>query len=358
MSDGSEILYIGCYTDESGGLGDGIVALRRDPVSGAVSVAGTVADTPSPSFLARHPAKPVLYAVNELDDGAVSAWAVAPDASLRPLITRSTGGAAPCHLAVTADGGHLVVANYGGSLAVFPLDSAGIPQERSDLVTPEIERDAGERPTPADRGASERQRGPHVHMVSPGREGEPLLAVDLGTDSVYRYDIEPATGRLLPHRPWLRTSPGAGPRHLARHPDGRRCYVVGELDATVTGYDLAAAGGPQGRWRVATSQREGHVQPSEVAVPPDGRFLYVANRGVDTIAVFALTDDHAPTYVTEVDTEGDWPRHFALIGPHLYVANERSHTVASFAVDPVTGVPAPSGQPAHVPSPTCIISAA
>jgi 6-phosphogluconolactonase (cycloisomerase 2 family) len=95
------------------------------------------------------------------------------------------------------------------------------------------------------------------------------------------------------------------------------------------------------------------VQPSEVAVGPDGRFLYVANRGVGTVAVFALAGV-APELVAEVDTGGEWPRHFALAGRHLYVADERADMIRILRVDPVTGVPEPVGEPVPVASPTCV----
>lgn len=343
----SEIVYIGCYTGENGGRGDGIAAARRDRATGSLDVIGTVARTASPSFLAWHPTLPVLYAVNEIEDGSVNAWAVEHDSTLRPLGGRPTGGASPCHLAVMPGGGHLVTANYGsGSLAVHPLDRGGAPAERTDLLAHE------------GHGADpQRQERPHAHMVSPDPRGGSLLAVDLGTDSIYRYELSAATGRLLPHGPRVRARPGTGPRHLARHPDGRHCYVVGELDATVTTYERDEGGALHDRGRVPTSGQEGHVQPSEVAVRADGRFLYVANRGVDTLAVFAL-DNATPRYVTEIATEGNWPRHFTLIGTHLYVANERSHGIGVFAVDPVTGVPAPVGAPVEVGSPTCVLAPA
>jgi 6-phosphogluconolactonase (cycloisomerase 2 family) len=182
-----------------------------------------------------------------------------------------------------------------------------------------------------------------------------VLAVDLGTDAVYRYDLDAASGRLLPQLPPVRTGPGTGPRHLARHPDGLHCYVAGELDGTVTTYGLDAGDTLHERGRVPSSERAGHVQPSELAVGADGRFLYVANRGVGTVAVFAL-DGGLPRYVTEVDTGGEWPRHFALIGPHLYVADERAHLIGVFGVDPATGVPAPAGEPVEVSSPTCVLA--
>ncbi|RKN42029.1 lactonase family protein [Micromonospora endolithica] len=338
------IVHIGGYTAHSGGRGAGIVAARRDPGSGALTPLGTVAVTPSPSFLARHPRLPVLYAVNELPDGTVSAFGVGADGDLDPLVVRSTGGAEPCHLAVTPDGGHLFAANYGGgSVAVFPLDERGVPGERSDLV-----RHEGHGPDP------DRQEHAHTHMVNPAPDRGPLLAVDLGTDSVYRYDLDPASGRLVPRAPRLRTAAGTGPRHLARHPDGRRCWLVGELDGGVVAYDLTDDGALHQRGRVEASGRSGHVQPSEIAVGPDGRFLYVANRGVGTVAVFALDGD-LPKLVTEVDTGGEWPRHFALTGSHLYVADERADMVRVFRVDPVEGVPTAVGEPVAVPSPTCVL---
>ncbi|BCL13589.1 lactonase family protein [Micromonospora sagamiensis] len=344
MTDQGDVVHIGGYTRESDGNGDGIVAARRDPRTGALTPLGTVAVTASPSFLVRHPTLPVLYAANELPEGQVSAWRVAPDGDLTPLGTGDTGGAEPCHLAVTPDGRHLVAANYGGgSVAVFPLDGAGVPSGRSDLVV-----HSGHGPDP------QRQEAAHAHMVSPDPDGGPLYVVDLGTDSVYRYDLDAATGRLVPRAPRVRTHAGTGPRHLARHPDGRRVYLVGELDGTVTALDRDAEGALHQRGRVPASGRTGHVQPAEIAVGPQGRFLYVANRGVGTLAVFAL-DGALPELVAEVDTGGEWPRHFAWSGRDLYVADQRAEMVRAFRVDPATGVPEPAGEPVPVPSPSCVL---
>src|SRR3712207_582263 len=132
MGVNGELVYVGCYTGESGGKGEGITLLLRDPDSGALTRHGVVAHTPSPSFLAAHPARPVLYAVNELAEGTVSAFAIGDRGALSPLAVRSTGGQHPCHVAVTPDGRFLLSANYGsGSIAVHPLDADGVPGERA-----------------------------------------------------------------------------------------------------------------------------------------------------------------------------------------------------------------------------------
>ena len=340
------LLFIGCYTPDSGGKGAGITAVRRDPATGRLDSLGLVASTPSPSFLAWHPTLPVLYATNELEEGGVSAWAVRGETELSPLGSASTGGAHPCHLVVAPGGRYLVSTNYtSGSVAVHRLGDDGALGERTDLLAHE-----GTGPDP------ERQERAHAHMASPNPGGGAILVIDLGTDAVYRYELDATTGRLVPLGPRTQVHPGMGPRHIARHPDGRRAYLVGELDATVTAYEIdGAAGVLHERGRVATTRLTG-AQPSEIAVGADGRVLYVANRGTDTVSVFSL-DGGVPAYLAEVATGGQWPRHFALVGEHLYVANERSHTVVGFHLDADSGVPQEPGAALDLPSPTCVLPA-
>jgi 6-phosphogluconolactonase (cycloisomerase 2 family) len=339
---GAELVFVGCYTPDGGGVGEGIVSLRRDPATGALSGRTLAARTPSPSFLAAHPARPVLYAVNELAEGTVSAWSVAADGALSPLGVRRTGGAHPCHLAVTPDGGHLLVANYGsGSVSVLPLDAAGVPGERTDLVQHD-----GSGPV------ADRQEGPHAHQVVAGT-GE-VLAVDLGADRLFRHRLDGVTGRLAPDADPVRVPAGAGPRHAVRHPDGG-WFVAAELAATVTAFRPDPV---DGGWRpvgsVPASGRPAPVFPSEIVLGADGRFGYVGNRGPDTVTVFTASGG-ALSVVAEVPCGGVWPRHLALVEHHLYVANERSHTVAIFEVGIDDGVPRAAGEPVAVPSATCVL---
>jgi 6-phosphogluconolactonase (cycloisomerase 2 family) len=343
MTASPEFVFVGCYTGESGGEGEGIALLSRDPVTGVLSRRGLAARTPSPSFLAQHPLLPVLYAVNEVDAGAVSAFSVAPDGSLTELAAQETGGRHPCHLAVTADGRYLLAANYSsGSVSVHPLAADGAVGERTDLLDLD-----GRGPDP------DRQDHAHAHMVVPGPNGADVLISDLGSDRVWRSRLDGVAGRLAPPAPAVVTAPGTGPRHLRRTPDGAM-LISGELAPNLSWYTP----GPDGALRLGgtapASTLPGVNYPSELTTGADGRFVYMANRGPDTVATYRW-DGAAAELIAEVPTGGEWPRHLALLGDHLYVANERSHTVTTFRVDPDTGIPGIQGEPTGESSPTCVL---
>jgi 6-phosphogluconolactonase len=314
-------LLIGGYSGDKG-QGAGIAVLDGDQIAAVIP-----AD--SPSWLARHPDLPVLYAVAETDDGQVHAWLLADGVPDRPLGQGATGGAEPAHLTVDASGRYLATANYsGGSISVHRLGPDGSIGERTDLVQHEA------------HGQHPRQEQAHPHMVR--AVGDSLLVTDLGGDAIYRYRLT-ADGQLEPDG-IIAAPAGSGPRHLL--PVGDRYYVTAELSGQVLTY--AADGQLLGG--VPASTAAGPNQPSELV--SNGRYLYVANRGPDTISVFAL--DHAlPRYLTEVPA-GQWPRHIALDGDRLYIANERSHTVMVMAIDPDTGIPALVRQ-IKVPSPTVVL---
>ena len=337
----TEWVFVGCYTGESGGEGEGIALLRRDAATGVLTRLGVVARTPSPSFLARHPARPVLYAVNELGTGTVSAFSVARDGTLTELSVQPTGGRHPCHLAVSADQRHLLVANYGsGNVSVHPLDADGAIGEHSDLLQL------------AARGpVADRQAGPHAHMVAPDPNGPEVLICDLGADRVWRSRLDPLSGRLAPPDPAVVTAPGTGPRHLHRSADGV-LLLVSELAASLSWYR------PGGALRLAgtvpaSTTGAGNL-PSELVTGADGRFVYVGNRGPDTVSTFAWNGEKAEL-IAEVPTGGAWPRHLTLLGDHLYVANERSHSVTTFRIDPDSGVARLQGEPSGEQSPTCLL---
>lgn len=343
------LVYIGGYTAGSNGRGEGITVFGQDAQTGALEPLGLAAATPGPSFLAWHPSGRYLYAVDESNDGGVAAFAVEPSGLLRLLNRESSGGATPCYVTVHPSGRFLLSANYtSGSVVVHPIEPDGVLGERTDLV-----QHTGTGPD------ERRQSAPHAHQVRVDLVGEHVLAVDLGTDTVYVYRLNSSTGKLELVSEG-KTEPGAGPRHLAFGTDDR-LYVAGELDSTVTVFRYYAASGKLERLStspasIGTTPDGVRNYPSEIATSPDGRFVYVANRGLDVISVLAVEGETVRP-VADVPVGGEWPRHFAIIGDFLYVANQNSDNVVCFRRDEETGLLATPGTSVAVPTPACILAA-
>ncbi|MBO0870373.1 MAG: lactonase family protein [Micromonosporaceae bacterium] len=317
-------VYVGSY-------GSGITVFARD---GARLRQTGELSTVDPSFLVADPARRLLFAVNEVDEGGVSSYAVGADGVPRLLSSQATGGALPCHL--TLHKGHVIAANYGsGSVSVHPVLPDGRLGERTDLV-----QHHGHGPR------TDRQEGPHAHQAHV--DGDRVTVVDLGLDRLCHYRLEATTGRLAATGETV-VRPGAGPRHVVVHGSGW-WYGSNELGSTVAVY----RGDPPAEVAtVPASTVEGHNQPSGIALRGD--LLYVGNRGADTIAVFALGPDGEPRPVGEVGTGGHWPRHFAFVDDLLFVANERSGSVVAFRLDPATGLPEPTGDVVEIERPACVL---
>lgn len=336
--------FIGSFTSAGG---RGVMAAEVDPRTGALTVLGATDAVADPSYLALAPGGRLLYSVSETAQGAVAVFDVS-DALPRPLgAPVPVGGGSPTHLALT--GRHLAVANYGsGSVSVLPLPADGIPDRPSCVL-----HHLGSGP---DEG---RQEAPHAHQVLPDPTGRWVLSVDLGTDSVRVCTPAGDTGTLAVHSE-AALRPGSGPRHLAFHPDGRYAYVAGELTPTLTVCRWEAATGtltPLTEVPLLPAGTEGPSYASEAVVARDGRFLWVANRGHDSISVFALlADGERPELRTTVPCGGHWPRDLALdpAGRRLYAANERSGDVTWFDIDPETGIPHRAGS-VEAPAASCVI---
>jgi 6-phosphogluconolactonase (cycloisomerase 2 family) len=316
-----------------GSYGDAIAAYT---LAKTLEPAGPRVWTPAPSFLAVHPGLPIVYAVSEVDAGAVVAFQLADD-GITTLGGVPSGGRKPCHLTVTADGHYLVCANYGsGSVAAFALRADGSFQWRTDLV-----QHGGHGPHPV------RQTGPHCHHVSV--DGDLVHVVDLGTDHIVHYGLSD-DGRLEPRG----ASPGPtghGPRHLVSHPSGRH-FVADELSSTLSTYDREFRF--LGARPATTVAPSGDNFPSELLLSADGRLLYLANRGNNSITTYAV-EPGAVRPIDEVPTGGHWPRHMAIAGETLLVANQRSDSVTALRLDSRTGLPRGGHVVAEIQAPACIL---
>ena len=352
------LVYVGTYTKPETTRSKGIYGYRLDADTAKVTPLGVMAETVNPSFVAVHPNRRFLYAVNEVTDykgqssGAVSAFAIDQASGKLTLLNEvPSRGADPCYVSLDKDGKHVLVANYtGGNIAVFPVLEDGSLGDATAFV-----QHSG-------HGAdAERQDGPHAHSIDLSPDNRFALVDDLGLDELLVYRFDKDKGTLTPNEPkFAKLKDGAGPRHFAFHPNGKFAYVVNELHSTVTvfSYD-AAKGALQSLQTISTLPKDfsGQNDDAEVQVHPSGKFLYASNRGHDSIAVFAIDRDKGTlTPVQDVPTQGKKPRNFEIdpTGTLLFAANQASNNIVIFKIDAKSGKLTPTGQVLDVPVFVCV----
>ncbi|MFN8482417.1 MAG: lactonase family protein [Anaerolineae bacterium] len=312
----------------------GIHACRFDAASGALTPYGAVSGIVNPSYLALHPNGRWLYAVSETSMagdkryGEACAVRYESEPFAAALLTQhSTQGDHPCHLMLDATGRWLVASNYSsGSVGVFPIGDDGALGPLTDFVQHE---GSGAHP--------QRQKAPHAHSATVSPNDRFVIVADLGTDELLVYTLDPRQGRLGAHT-HVAARPGAGPRHMAFHPNGRVMYVANELDSTVSVYDFdPATGGLSERQFLSTLPAPDAANTvADIHVSPDGGRVYVSNRGHNSIAAFAADGDGSLSRVAIAPCGGEWPRCFALApdGRFMLVANQYSHEVVVLPLQP------------------------
>ena len=333
----------------------GLCLYEFDSKTGALKNEGVAADVGGAGFIAIHPTKNLLYALNtatidEKKTGVVSSFSInRSTGKLTFLNHQPAAGTGPTHLIVDNTGKNVLLANYGsGSVAVFPIEADGklatmssFQQHKGSSVVPQ------------------RQEGPHAHQVVTDPKNQFALVCDLGLDKVVSYKFDAVKGTITPAG-GLSLKPGAGPRHLAFGRDGKFVYVINELDSTVTvfRYDAQTGSGKEVQ-SVSTLEKNYTSKNStaEIAVHPNGKFIYGSNRGYDSIVAFAVDGkDGTLTQIQQQPTGGKIPRHFELTpdGKFLVAENQDSNTMFVFAVDAKTGQLKPTGHAAEVEGPQCL----
>lgn len=344
-------LYVGCYTHESS---VGIRVYDSSDPAGLLFERSEFEGVEHPSFLATHPGGKVLYAVSEVassEGGGLVALRIDPvDGSLAMIDRVSSHGTAPCYVSVDAEGRYLYVANYlSGTIAVYAL----APDGRIGVLVATHQHGGS--------GPSVRQEGPHAHCIVPGPVGGSVYAIDLGTDRVSRYlHGDRHGGDAFGLEDELALAPGAGPRHIAFHPEQPVAFVVCELDSTIVTLGVDPTTGRLSRRCTSSTLPGDFVGDSiaaEIRVHPKGRHVYVSNRGHDSIAVFSFDGPDEPLEpLGHVPSGGRTPRNFAVhpSGRALLVANQDSNTVVPFEIDESTGVPQQLDVTYAVSQPVCI----
>jgi len=339
--------YVGTYTDgESNGIYK--YSLQND---GSLKRIGLAAISDNPSFLAKSTDGKYLIAVNEISNkdsvGGVTSFLIQGD-SLKLINSSSSGGAHPCFVTVN-DAGYVLIANYtGGNIGLLKLNSQG---ELTGLL--DVQQHSGSNST-------DRQKGPHAHSVWFTPDNNDIISVDLGTNELWFSRLDTETQKLVPLHPnTLAMAPGAGPRHLTFHPNGKYIYVINELDGTITTIEKSINGTYEKVGSVSTLPADYHKPNScaDIHMSSDGKFLYASNRGHNSIAIFKVnSNDGTLTLVTHEATRGDGPRNFSLSPDEnfLLVANQLSHNIISFKRDKTTGLLEFTNE-VEAPTPVCIL---
>ena len=339
--------YVGTYTD---GDSEGIYEyeLLRD---GSLKQRGLRATTENPSFLFKSNDGKFLLAVNEVmnEDGVgfVSSFRIEED-SMAFINKVSSGGGHPCHITMNAEN-FIVVSNYsGGNMGLIQLESDG---QLSDLL--DVQQHSG-------KGIHDRQDGPHAHSGWFTKDGS-LVSVDLGTNQLWFSRIDSATKKFVPMEPANFTmDEGAGPRHLAFHPEKQWIYVVNELSSSVALLKRNAESGLHEIVQTISTLPEGFESfnsCADIHISSDGKYVYASNRGHNSIVIFSVNERTGELQLTgHVATEGKTPRNFALSPKEdfLLVANQDSHNIVSFKRNPATGLLSLVDE-ISAPKPVCIL---
>jgi 6-phosphogluconolactonase len=336
-----QTLYIGTYTD---GTSEGIYTLQFNPQTGQLDSLELKAKLPNPSFLALSKDRKQLYAVQETADfdslgGGVTAYSI-KNGALEALNSKGSGGAHPCHVAISEDG-QLAVSNYtGGNLAVFDLGSDGSLKDRQLI----------------DHQSNDTTKTPHVHKARFTSDG--LFVADLGLDALKRYKKQPY-GWVPAQQASLELPNGAGPRHFTFSDDRSFLYVINELNATITVFKRGEEGRYVAVQTVPTIAEDwaGENSCADIHLSPDGKFLYGSNRGENTIVIFSVNGDSGElALVGREPVQGDWPRNFTHSPDrnHILVANQKSNNITVFKRDTVNGTLEYTSQ-YEVGSPVCLV---
>lgn len=357
---GHKLLLVGTQTAKTS---KGIYAYGLDAATGELKQIGLAAEADNPTFLTLGPDRETVFVANELDQyegrssGAISSYRLdRQHARLTKISESATEGPGTCHVAVDHTGRSAFAANYaGGSAASFRVNPDG-------HLSPAVwfEQYHGHGPNPR------RQEMPHAHRVTVSPDNRFLLVNDLGLDAIHIYRLDAATAEVTLHEPaaW-KSAPGAGPRALRFHPNGRWAYCVTEMGSTV---DVLHWDGEKG---TLTTVQTLSLSPSapldhwrtggaEIIFDHAARFAYAADRFYGEVETFSISPkDGTLTTLGRVPCGGKIPRHIALdpSGRWLLAANQESDNISVFARDAKTGLLSSPANSFSLSRPQCLVFA-
>jgi len=379
-NDESTLFLVSTYTDNAilahtpkGEQGAGVYAIEVS-AEGKMKPKGISPLGPNVAFLLKHPTLDIVYASTECinEDGEILTTSLDRESGeLKLQGKRRAEGKSTCYLNLHKSGKLISAVNYwDAKLATFPVATDGSIKEPLHVnMQPGAEYVEKNNPTREEHWKY-RQRWPHTHcMVTEPYTKQTEFVIDLGTDQILHYQVCSATGSLRKTGA-VNLTPHLGPRHIVFHPHVKTAYLVNELQSSVSvfkynppkdgeepiienstdkgatlqlvqtlstlpsSYENGMSLNEHGVWKAASHS-------SEIRMHPSGKFLYIGNRGHDSIAVFSV-ENHTTGLLTLVDvfdSGGKTPRNFNFSagGSHLLVGNQDSNNVTLFAINDSKG---------------------
>ena len=328
--------YVGTYTGKNGS--EGIYQFGLDTSTGKLHSNGLSVLSENPSYLALTHDGKFLLAVRETSDknnqnnGYVELFKVDEAGNLLSVNKVSSAGANPCHVTVNEQG-MVLVSNYsGGNVVLMRILPSG---ELSEVLSEDLHKGSGP--------VKGRQEGPHVHSALLEPKGKRIFVADLGIDKIKVYTIDGKTSTLKPSKyPEIVLAPGTGPRHMVIHPNGKLLFIANELGCSVITVQLLRNGSYKLLQTISTlpADYKKSAAPADIHLSPDAKFLYVSNRGMNTLAIFAVNEKESNIkLVGHEDTKGRTPRNFTMTpdGAFLLVANQDANNIVVFRRNSETG---------------------
>ena len=327
--------YVG--TNHAPGKLNGILRSSLDSDTGKISPPVTVADIRGPSFLGVSADGRFLYAAIEKDGGEVAAFKIQDDRSLTLLNAKPAGGKGTCH--VWADKAHVFASNYSGGnvtcLSLLPDGSLG--EERANITF------TGSGPNPV------RQQKPYAHGAVPSSDGKFVYVCDLGTDQVWIFRFNRESGQMQPAEPPSgKVPPGGGPRHPALSPLGEFLYVNNEMGMSVSAFERNPETGELRLLQTIPTLPEGAshegASTSGLVMHPTGKWLYVSNRGHNSITVYGVQPDGTLKFLQNAPSVVDMPREFLIdpSGMWLVAGGQKDGSIATMKIHPADGTLTPA----------------
>ncbi|MDO4551034.1 MAG: selenium-binding protein SBP56-related protein [Planctomycetia bacterium] len=356
-------VYFGSCADDGS---QGIYASTLNSIICELMPVVKVAEVTDPGYMVFSRDFSRLYVVGEKPESCVYTFHVAvqlakdsvPELELRKTVSKIGSGA--CHLSLDLAEKNLLVTNYGsGEIVLLPLDEEGMPGEvfhREKLTGKSVD--------------PKRQNAPHPHSVNiyPGAGGDFVVSdeffyvPDLGSDKIWIYQMEFQKHAF--HAGTVKNvsvPEGSGPRHMVFHTVHPYAYVANELSSTISVFSVEKNGELKALQTISTlpedfKKTEAENLVSAIRIGPKSEYLYVSNRGHDSITVFQIEENGQLKFVETVPTGGKNPRDFAISpdGECLVVANQESDNVTCFFINKKTGKLNATDKKINIKSPVCV----